>query len=257
MKMKKIYYLREEKGNEKKKSKIEIISIVLSSIAIFVSVIFFWITRNDVQSIREQDRNDFYSINSSMLKLDTNKANAEFNVQIQENEITDSILCKFKMNLKNISQYRVDLMGMVIFDNKNKLTVENFLEIQNEEILLPRLTDYSDKYYTVLPDDEIVIEQEMNVIFPHLSEEFKRDFKIVILYKNALGGFYAMIYNYGIEILKEKEFIEPNVKYRYRHKIIFSNEASSFKIFTLDQFPLIKDKLKKSQKYDMGYSVRL
>ena len=248
--MKKFYFIQDVKNKisyDKWALWFSAFSIVVSVLTVGASTWFYIDSKKDTEKFKAQDRNDFYAINSSMLKLDTSSQEI-FNPIIKESPTLDSVDIRFQMNLKNISQYRTDVLGTVIFDGNNKLTIKNFLNPSNDSLFKFSSIDYTDYGYSILPNEYLTMLPNFSITLKHDELKYQMEFNYVVLYKNALGGHYAMSYNYFLDLIKERSFSNQLNYHVYNYRIEFKNRSSHFEIFTLEQFPTLAKKLKETRK---------
>jgi len=251
--MKKIYYLREEKGNEKKKNQKETSSIIINAIdilvsaaSIYVSIRLFQISRDDVESIRAQDRNDFYAINSSMLKYDSLEPIKFSSSELHRLSNRDSMDLELDVNFKNISKYRCDILSLINLKHDEDINIYNILSDSIPEYVKKysidyKELDYTEQNYSLLPNETNVIRPKYNlsIRIDNTKEYFVSD--VFILYKNAIGGYYLTNFQYYVKLKREKSSSEYDVTFEYL--------GSSFRIFRTNEFDFLNNKIKKMPKY--------
>lgn len=257
--MKKFYFIKDKASKisyDKWALGFSAISIIASFLTVGASVWFYIDTRNATEKFKEQDRNDYYAINSSMIKLDSTYRKNGSPLVIGYGFLLDTLHFKYSLALTNISSYRIDLMFVTFFDENNGMNLINFLEPSKDSVFRKFTVDYSTTNYSLLPGNAIEFTPDMSVTMGKNEIAFEKEINYLILYKNALGGYYAMYYEFILQINKGN-VISKQEKTTQVYITNMANVGSNFKIFKTNEFPIIDEKLKVLKKFGKVNKIKL
>lgn len=212
-----------------------IISIISLCFAFGTFAFNYW----DAQKIRTQSRNDFYSKEASYLKIepfDTIVKPYSFRGVVSNEMFGDTVGLAPKFRISNISNQRCEIVSYFLFDKYKVLKVGSQPYISSLPDVLSKDSNifYSiDKYQQILPNEYFIADPVIDFV---IDEYHAPRINFLIVYKNSIGGMYAIQYegliktfptdtNYSeynfvikplenyFRIFKENEFLAVNEKF--------------------------------------------
>jgi len=241
-----------------KKSKTNKSPIIISIISLCFAFGTFLFNYLDTQKIRIQSRSDFFAINASYLKIqlvdslvetypnkDISKikisTSDEFELEKEPNYkelMNDTVWIPIKFNITNQSSERCVLLSYFSYKYPPYYRFNSqFINYFPDSIQKNNKFDYSrNRFYELLPNESFKAVTYLNKCA--LSDE-RFPFCFIILYKNTIGGLYAMSYEGLCYDINDYE----HAKVAKDYKLEITQAQNSFRVFNEQEYSKITDKL--------------
>lgn len=212
----------------------------ISLFSFFISLSTFGYTMWYNYTTNIQNRTDFYSINASYLKLELEDCFLNSGIEKQfTKKDTLTLLLRFKIS--NNGNQRCEILGYFILNPKKyNPKKEAFINTLPDSALKSKANDLIRiKQTELLPNDvqsSYLLSAGTNIVSEPLYP-----FTFVIIYKNAIGGYYAMQYDYDGSI--DLNLINEGQLYKtIQVKPVLRN--SFFRAFSENESMILIDKIK-------------
>lgn len=230
------------------KNKLERSTFWISIFAILVSLGTFIYSIWDLTENRKQDANNFYALNASYLKISIPDSTVFYTSNIHNTELIvaekvfdkDSFALSIPFNFLNTSSQRCEIIGFYLI---NSNSVQN--DLSNENSILNYIKS-SSKQINGKSSIEILPNETFGAIalnvgyYKPIWENFK--FKLIVVYRNSIGGHYAMIFNgvinnmYGVGLYHyNKPIYYCKINYSYNGFVVFKEKNFPQLINNIDE----------------------
>ena len=202
--------------------------LIISLFAVLVSVGTFLFNYLDVQQQRKQERDDFYSKEATYLKINFDEMTTGV-VQIKDAyHKRDTAYRGAVFNIINSGSQRCEILSIFSINYNDVSDPPLLYSIPNS---IKEYSNYSFYFSTpqeILPNDSI----RTTIGLPKL-DNINNNFTLIIIYRNTVGGIYAIQYDLNIGSI----FVN-NVEI-HSQKVL--QKRKYFRVFTKEQFqPLMK-----------------
>lgn len=203
--------------------------LFISLFAVLVSIGTFLYSLYDLNQNRKQERNDFYSLNSSLLNI-----NMGGNTSIKEiyQNTYDTTHYDFEVEIKNLSNFNCEILSLTssISASLDSLGFYNVSRGNNiEDYTLNDI--YDNQHYTTLLPNETMTQRFLTSVPKNLIGIRNRRVSVFLIYRNALGGYYHSYADADLQYVYE-EFRSPTLK-----AIPLVNYRRSFYTYKEQEFP--------------------
>jgi len=202
------------------KKKKEFLPLLISLVSLVFSFGTFAFNYLDTNEQRIVSRNDFYSINASYLKIE----------KTDSMDIGEESYYSSSFKISNVSQHRVEILDCFTVLKNEDLSIINTLPNNLEQG--SRVEYQGNHTIHLLPNESLL---EYSYLTPNSKNNIEY-FSFIVIYKNSIGGMYAIEFCGFYNVFFRDENKTPSAT-------ILMPLRNYFRVFKKEEFSLIESKI--------------